>query len=367
MGRLRVACRTVRPENGPASAEQHRRQYRHFPAPNPEFGIQLRLEPGNRYHRSPLLQVDAVVVSADLPEPVRSVVPTRGTLRSRGAGGGNAVRRGRGENPLGLRGQDAGQLVPGIRHRSRERGSDQRPKRNRQFSGRAETDAAMDVADHRLCRTPAGGAGRGGLERVAQGNAAELDRPLGGSASTVRTGRRRGIDFRVHDPSRHLVRSDLYGPVAGTRIVAEDRDAGMPGSRRGLPRAGGEQERFGAHRPGQGKDRDLLRGIRGESGQRRSDPDLDRRLRVGRLWHRSHHGRSGARRPRFGIRPEIPSSRQESDPGAGSGKLDRIHGRGNGGQFRVPQRVVQRTGARKHDRMARVEEEGKFPGPVQTS
>ena len=47
-------------------------------------------------------------------------------------------------------------------------------------------------------------------------------------------------------------------------------------------------------RAAEGKDRRVHRRLRGQSGQRGEDPDLDRRLRAGRLRHRRDHGRAGA-------------------------------------------------------------------------
>ncbi len=61
----------------------------------------------------------------------------------------------------------------------------------------AQTDAPMDAAHHRLRRAPAGGPGADRLERIAQGNAAQLDRPQrrGGGASFA-AGRRCGCGCR---------------------------------------------------------------------------------------------------------------------------------------------------------------------------
>ena len=44
---------------------------------------------------------------------------------------------------------------------------------------------------------------------------------------------------------------------------------------------------------------------RDQPGQRRADPDLDRRLRAGRLRHRRDHGRARPRRARLRVRPQV--------------------------------------------------------------
>ena len=55
------------------------------------------------------------------------------------------------------------------------------------------------------------------------------------------------------------------------------------------------QERPRSQAETQGQDRRLHRRVRDQSGERREDPDLDRRLRADGLRHRRDHGRAGAR------------------------------------------------------------------------
>ena len=57
-------------------------------------------------------------------------------------------------------------------------------------------------------------------------------------------------------------------------------------------RAGRREVRSRTHRTGEGEDRRLHRRLRDQSGQRRTDPDLDRRLRADGLRHRRDHGRA---------------------------------------------------------------------------
>ena len=70
-------------------------------------------------------------------------------------------------------------------------------------------------------------------------------------------------------------------------------------------RTGGPQERSRPHRSGQGKDRRLHRLVCDQSGQRRGDSDLGRRLRADQLRHRRDHGRAGARHARLRVRQAV--------------------------------------------------------------
>ena len=126
---------------------------------------------------------------------------------------------------------------------------------------------------------------------------------------------RRARDPGVHHPARHAVRRDLHG--AGARAPAGGQaDHARAGARRWPPtrtrRA--QQERPRAHRPGQGQDRRLHRRPRHQPGQRRADPDLDRRLRADQLRHRRDHGGAGARRARLRVRQEV----RPADPAGGA-------------------------------------------------
>ena len=89
---------------------------------------------------------------------------------------------------------------------------------------------------------------------------------------------------------------------------------------RPIARAAGAQERPRPDRPGQDQDRRLHRRVRHQPGQRRADPDLDRRLRPDGLRHRRDHGRPRPRRARLrvrdGVRPaDRPRRRQDGRRG----------------------------------------------------
>ena len=129
-------------------------------------------------------------------------------------------------------------------------------------------------------------------------HAAQLDRggpvaPTWSSPSRPRPGAGRASGHRLHDPTRHPLRGHLLrrrrrlgaGGRAGSR-----RPARGPGDVRGLSGAGSDHQRDrpAVHRATQ--DRGLPGAPRCQPGQRRADPDLRGRLRVGRLRPRRDHG-----------------------------------------------------------------------------
>ena len=73
-----------------------------------------------------------------------------------------------------------------------------------------------------------------------------------------------------------------------------------------------DRDRAAVDRPREDRRRDRRR--RDQPDQRRADPDLDRRLRPGRLRHRRDHGRPGPRRARLRlrrrVRPADPAGRR---------------------------------------------------------
>ena len=111
--------------------------------------------------------------------------PSRGRTGLGHAVGGGAGRRDR-QPPAGLPGGLDGELVPGAGHGAgQRRGHRRRPQRPRQLPGVPETVAAVDDADHRLCRPAARRPGRAGLAGAGQDHAAQLDRPLHRRAGAV--------------------------------------------------------------------------------------------------------------------------------------------------------------------------------------
>ena len=101
-------------------------------------------------------------------------------------------------------------------------------------------------------------------------------------------------------------------------------------TRRGreLSRASRGEIRSRTHRSREGKDRRLHRRVRDQSGERRDDSDLDRRLRADGLRHRRDHGR--ARRTTSAIWNSRASSicrfvaGRASRPAKNAGRIDRL-------------------------------------------
>ena len=112
-------------------------------------------------------------------------------------------------------------------------------------------------------------------------------------------------DRGLHDPPRHDLRGDLPRRLgrASHRPRPRRRPEGEGARRVGLP-----DRRRDAPAPGHRRDREGRRGHRQEGGQslhRRARPDLDRQLRPDGLRHGRDHGRSGPRRPRLRVRPDL--------------------------------------------------------------
>ena len=235
----------------------HRGEHRTLHQADQELRLLLRLGPGHLHLRARVLPVDPV----DLPEAV-------------------------GEGPR-LRGRGADQLVPLLPHRPRQRGGEGRAMRPVRDAGDAQGHPPVDTEDHRVRRAAARGPGQAGLVRLAEADAAQLDRQERGRQRGVqaREGRRR--DRGLHHPARHPVRRHLHGPLAGAPAGGEDHHegAGEDGGRlRGERRA---EERPRAHGPRQGEDRRLHRRVRREPRQRREDPGLDLGLHPHLLRHRA--------------------------------------------------------------------------------
>ena len=190
-----------------------------LPPPDPPAGAEPRPAPLDRHDRPALLPLDAV----DLPQIFESwydpeaVRPDGGVGRARpigelraelDAGTRDARRRshwsalspcraGRRHRrvPPGLRRRRPGQLVPGPRHGRRQRGGHRRrPQRPRQLPGVQAQHAPVDDAHHGLRRPADRRPRRAGVDRLAEDDAAQLDRPLAtapASTSPARPGRSR--------------------------------------------------------------------------------------------------------------------------------------------------------------------------------
>ncbi len=195
----------------------------------------------------------------------------------------------------GLPQEGAGQLVPGVRHRTGQRaGAGGRDMRAQRRPGGKEGPGAVVLPHHLLRRRTAGRPGRPGLAGPGQDHAAQLDRPLAGRP--VRDGHRRyGRAHRgLHHPPRHRFRHDLRGPGARAPPGRADRGPRPPRSRGCFRRARppGARVRTAVLRGLAGQAGHLHRRLRHQPLQQRGGPRLPGRLRADGLRHRRHHGRA---------------------------------------------------------------------------
>ena len=118
-------------------------------------------------------------------------------------------------------------------------------------------------ADRLLARV---GANR--LERIAQGNAAQLDRPQRRGGSAFSAGRRSDeANHGFHDAAGHVVWRHLHGAFAGAQAGRGDHHAGTTRGGRGLQDRGRQEERPGTDGTGPRKDGRFHRRLRGQSCQ----------------------------------------------------------------------------------------------------
>ena len=180
-------------------------------------------------------------------------------------------------------------------------------------AGRAAQARAVVLQDHRLRRAPARRLRPARvLARARDHDAAQLDRPLRGRRGRLPLRGARPRLPGLHDPARHALRRHLLRarPRAPRARAAGRRHRGRGGGARvrqpGRPRVG-----RGARRRGPREDRRAARPQRRQSGQRRADPDVRRRLRADGVRHRRDHGGARPRRARLrvrqGLRPADPA------------------------------------------------------------
>ena len=110
---------------------------------------------------------------------------------------------------------------------------------------------------------------------------------------------------RLHDPTGHAVRGDVHGPGARAPARGDDHPPGPSSRGRRVRRAGPppDRDRAPVDRPRQ--DRRRHRRRCDQPDQRRTDPDLHRRLRPVRLRHGRDHGRARPRRARLRVRDAV--------------------------------------------------------------
>ncbi len=278
--RVRPAGREPRHQDRRAPEGLHGEVDRPVPRAVQVVGRVVRLVARVRHPRAALLPLDAV----DLRQAVRA--------RPRLPQGGG------------------GQLVPGRRHRPRQRAGHRRALRALRQPGRGAPARAVVLPHHRLRRPPARRPRDDRLAAAREGDAAELDRPLRGRRGLVRLPGDGCRVPRLHHPAGHAVRRDVLRH-------------GARAPRRGAPRGGhrvraagprvrqpfADREQRGAQRRRPHEDRRPARPHRHQPGQRRADPDVGRRLRADGVRHRRDHGRARARRARPRLRHHVRASR----------------------------------------------------------
>ena len=284
--RLRPAGGEQRDQERAAPARVDRAVDRGLPPRVPLVGRVVRLVARARVQRAELLPLDAV----DLPQAVRA----RARLPRRGGG----------------------QLVPGRRHRARQRAGHRRPLRALRLAGRGAPARAVVLPHHRLRRPPARRP-RGRRVALARGHhAAQLDRALRGRRGPVQRARDGRRLPRLHHAAGHAVRRDLlrHGARAPRRAAARrGHRARGGGPRLRQPRA--DRVPRGPRRRRAREDRRAARPLGGQPRQRRAHPDVGRRLRADGVRHRRDHGGAGARRARPRVRREVRPADQARDRG----------------------------------------------------
>ena len=316
-----------------------RTEHRQLPPPAEDARLQLRLGPRAGHDRRRLLPLDAV----DLPGPVRHLVRSAATSK----GGPIAelpipaeVAAARGATPsVAIRTSIGWPISPMRRSTGARPWAPCWPTKK---SSTARANAAvipceriplapMDAADHGLRRPTGKGPRATRLVREHQDAAAQLDRPQHGRRSRLlhrapRSNSRHGRASRERSgladasPATTCCASTRRGPtrcsVRPTWSIAPEHPfvdrLTTPAQQAAVDAycaGGGEQERSGADGTRQRQDRRLHRFLRDQSGQRRADPDLDRRLRADQLRHGSDHGRARPRHARFRIRAAVSTAR----------------------------------------------------------
>ena len=334
--RLRAARRAVRRADRPAPRDHHRHERRDVPPAAPPPRTEPRPPPLGRDHRPRLLPLDAV----DLRPDLRLVVRPRGSparrrdrtrppdrraarrVRGRHA---NARRRTALASPesrragrrdrraaAGVRRRRSGELVSRPGHGDRQRGGHRRrPQRPRQLPRVQAHHAAVDDAHHGLRRAAARRPRPPRLDRLAEDDAAQLDRSLDRGVGRLPDAAR--ADHRVHNASGHPVRGDVHGPRAGASARRRPHHVRRRPSRRRVQAAG--RIPTGGRSSGRepGKDRCVHRFVRHQPGHRPGHPDLGRGLRPDGIRHRGDHGRPVRRPARFRVRQDV-RSRHPGDP-----------------------------------------------------
>ena len=251
-------------KTGTHPRDDHAQEHRDLPAPAQDARLQLRLGARGRHDRSRLRQVDAV----DLPPALQA--------RARVPGG------------------DAGQLVPGARHRARERRGHRRQERARRAPGRAlplrqwmlRITEYADRLDEGLAKLDWPDTKAKQHNWIGRSEGADVDFAVEGHADASHRG--------LHDARRHAPRRDLRR--ARARAPARRRRSSAPRSSEAVARrtstAAKSKSDIDRSDVTKTKTGVAARRVRGQPDQRRQGPGLGRRLRHRHLRHWRGHGRA---------------------------------------------------------------------------
>ena len=259
LGRLRTARRATRQADRHPSPHDHGEEYRQLSPATEDARLLLRLAARAVDDRYGLPPLDAVHLPGAVQHVVRSR-PAAGPSDRRAADS----RRGRRRRPRGRRALSrpaaaglstgsGGELVSGLGHGAGQRGGPGGRQRARRAPGRPHAPAAVDAADHGLCRPAGARPRRPGLAGEHQTAATQLDRPqhrgggrflhrhlhrgrrqavaagISGLAAGSPDGRlsgrtRRGRAADLYHPGRHALRRHLHGDCPrASALGAADR------------------------------------------------------------------------------------------------------------------------------------------------
>ena len=363
--RLRTARRAVCHPDGAAPGRHHRAEHRPLPRAARQDRILVRLGPRGAHVRPRVLQVDTVGLPRDVRPLLRQPPPagapdrrTQGRICRIGHRGGRrrlhpgaalhgrrvelvgrkAPRTGAAELPPGIPRRHDGQLVSETRHGAGQRRGARRTFGARRLSGRAEAHEAVAAPRDGLRPEDARRAGQTPVERLPEGDPAQLDRTLGGRPGLLRHPGLGAQARDFHDPSRHDLRRDVHGHRPGARVGRGADDRGEPRRRGRVHRA--DEEALGArpHRRHEACKRRSDRVLRHQPLHWARHSDLHLGLRARRVRNGRDHGRAGARLARLRLRP--PFRAGDHPGGRGRRPLEGVLRRqiGKSNQLGFPQR-----------------------------
>ena len=194
------------------------------------------------------------------------------------------------ELPPGVPRRHDGQLVSAAGHGTGQRRGEGRTLRTRRLSRRTEADETVAAPRNGLRPADARRTGAARVERLAEGDPAQLDRPFGRRPGLLRHPGLRPKTRDIHHASRHDLRRYLHGHRSGARMGSRPYHARTTGRRRGVHRPGEETLRAGAHRRNQARKRCSDRLLCDQPFHGQGDSDLHFGLRAGWLRHGGDHG-----------------------------------------------------------------------------